>query len=175
MELNRDTTRPAKRLPLYKKEWEKLTARKKRTRKQALHALSLMKRDVESLGSAAKIVGIHPETVLRHVGPAIYKNRNEQYVARDKDMISRSMRIKENGNDVFITIRGSRVASLISDYHNAVRQYLETGDDLALQKFSGIKIKDSKRVRHKLETNKEKLKESEEKKEDRETMEIYDD
>jgi hypothetical protein len=42
---------------------------------------------------------------------------------------------------VRVSVRGSRLASRIAKYENAVRRYLETGDTTALQEFVGKSIK----------------------------------
>ena len=50
------------------------------------------------------------------------------------------MRIYSDGQTVDVDVRGSRVASVVGEYHNAVRDYLTTGDVSALRRFDGQRV-----------------------------------
>ena len=66
------------------------------------------------------------------------------------DKIPREIIIKEDGNEIPIIVKNSKHASIIGQYHNAVRHFLDTGDNSKLKKFKKTRIKDvdSKHKRH---------------------------
>ena len=67
------------------------------------------------------------------------------------------MKINEKGKEISIEINDSRTASAIGRYHNAVKQFLNTGKKEQLRKFKNKKIKDSNGKVHSFETNPEAL------------------
>ena len=87
--------------------------------------------------------------------------------------ISRKPIIKEDGLESPIVVKNSKDASIIGRYHNAVRDFLDTGNSSALKKFKKIRIKDADGNTHKLETNPNKIIEIEDRKEEPEAFEIY--
>ena len=72
-----------------------------------------------------------------------------------------------------IEINDSRTASLIGRYHNAVKQFLNTGNKKALKKFRKKKIKDINGNLHSLETNPDFLIDINERIEEPEFYELY--
>lgn len=125
-----------------------------------------------SLIGAAKEVGIDRRTVRRHLGKTLVKH-NGKYYPKPTDKISRSMIINSKGRQVVITIRDSKTASIIGQYYNAVRQYLNTGDKSPLKYFQHIAIVDGGGDTHRLETNLKKISAIESAKEEPEFFEIY--
>lgn len=126
-----------------------------------------------TLSAAAQDIGIDPRTVLKHLGNTLVK-RDGKYHAKPTDRISRGLVINSKGKQITITVNDSKSASIIGEYHNAVKQYLESGDDKVLKKFRKISIVDSHgKKKYRLETDGEKLLEIEEGKEGREFFEIY--
>ncbi len=89
------------------------------------------------------------------------------------DKIPREMIIKEDSNEIPIIIKNSKNASIIGKYHNAVRHFLDTGDDSKLKKFKKTRIKDVDGITHSLEINSDKIIEIEDRKEEPEAFEIY--
>jgi hypothetical protein len=124
------------------------------------------------LAVAAKEIGIDPRTVTRHLGNVLGK-RNGKYRAKPTDKISRSMVINSRGRQAVIAVGDSKTASIIGQYHNAVRQYLNTGDKSALKNFENVAVVDSAGVGHRLETDLRRIKAIESAKEEPEFFEIY--
>jgi hypothetical protein len=120
--------------------------RTRETRNRALHALSLMRRGW-SLQTASHDAGTTPSTVLRHVGQAL-RETSEGWRPTPQDDLSRTLLFLAPDGPVFITVRGSERASLIGSYWNAVRLYLEEGDDRELRRFAGRSIIDVSGNRH---------------------------
>lgn len=163
--------RKGHRLSISKRSWGSLSPALQETRKRSLSALSKMRQGL-SLTAAAREVGIDRRTVLVHLGRAIVKPAGK-YVARPTDDISRSMVINTQGRQTVIAVRGSKTASTIGQYHNAVRQYLNTGEMSTLKAFENVTVVDSAGVRHRLETNIKKIRAIESAKEEPEFFEIY--
>lgn len=103
----------------------------------ALEAISLMRRDPAlSISEAALRAGTTPDAVKRHVGAALHYS-NGRLRAKAKDKLPRPMLFLTPRGYVTITTRDSEDASMIADYHNAVREYLASGSMRALQRFEG--------------------------------------
>jgi len=98
---------------------------------------------------------------------------NGIWIAKKFDRIYRVLKINENGKEMSIETSNSKTASIIGKYHNAVKQFLNTGDSKTLKQFKKIKIKDSNGNIHTLETNLQKLVEINEKIEEPEFYEVY--
>jgi hypothetical protein len=156
---------------LSKVKWNNLKPSQKRLRVLSLNVLTDM-RNGKSLTSASKEFGLDKEIVKQHIKSAIIKKR-ERWVAKKIDRIERCLVINEKGKSRGIIVTNSKDASLIGEYHNAVKKFLETGDKSLLKKFKRRIIKDSKGKKHKLETNPDKLYEISEAREDEEFFEIY--
>ncbi len=124
--------------------------REREARNRALHALSLM-RQGWSLQAAARDSGTTPETVLRYVGSAL-RRTDEGWRPSPEDGLTRTMLFLFPDGPDFITIRGLEQASLIGRYWNAVRIYLEEGDDRELRRFAGRSVIDVKGQRHRFIT-----------------------
>ena len=124
-----------------------------------------------SLTKASRIAGTTPETVRKHTG-AIKKD-GYRYAPKSYDTVSREMRINENGREVWISIKDSRHASTIGRYQNAVKLYLNTGDESYLKPFRNKRIRDSEGNYHTLETNPHSLHEIQERRPNEEFFMIY--
>ena len=83
------------------------------------------------------------------------------------------MKINNNGREVSIQINDSRTASLIGQYHNAVKKFLNTGDKKSLKKFRNKKIRDIDGNFHSFETNPASIIEINERIEEPEFYELY--
>lgn len=161
------------RPPLSQLSWDQLSPALQERRERSLTVLRKM-RQGSTLTAAAKEVGINRGTALRHLGNAVVK-RGGRYFAKPTDRISRGLVINSRGKQATVTVNDSKSASIIGEYHNAVKQYLESGDDKVLKKFRKISIVDNShgKKKYRLETDGEKLLKIEEGKEDREFFEIY--
>ena len=115
---------------------------------------------------------ISEKNLLKHLGNNI-RIKNNIIKATKSDKIPRQMIISENGKEIPIIVKNSKDASKIGQYHNAKRQFLETGDSSSLKKFKKIKIKDTDNVLHKFETSPKKIIEIEDRKEEPEFFDIY--
>ena len=86
-----------------------------------------------------------------------FRKKGRRWIAKRFDRIPRVMKINEKGKEISIEINDSRTASAIGRYHNAVKQFLNTGKKEQLRKFKNKKIKDSNGKVHSFETNPEAL------------------
>jgi len=61
------------------------------------------------------------------------------------------MVIYEKGRKIIVEVADSRIASLIGEYHNRVKQFLDTGKSSFLRDISKKRFKDMKHRTHTLE------------------------
>jgi len=106
-------------------------------RRRALDAVSLMRKDGLSLGQAARAAGTTVNAVKRHAGPVLKRDDWGRYTAKASDRLVRPMLVPTLDGLMTLDVRDSRTASKIAAYHNAVKRYLDTGDDRALRRFAG--------------------------------------
>lgn len=158
-------------LPVSKRAWKTLSPGEKLSREKSLEILSEVRRNKKSLSQASRDKGVSIKSVLQNT--RAFKKAGNRWMPKTYDRISRVMRINENGRDVSIEINDSRTASLIGRYHNAVKKYLETGDETGLKKFEGKTIKDAQGNKHTLETRPEALDQIAEGIEEPEFYDIY--
>jgi len=62
------------------------------------------------------------------------------------------MVIYERGRKIIVEIQSSKTASMIGEYHNRVKQFLDTGRSSFLRETPKKRFKDMKRRTHTLET-----------------------
>ena len=79
--------------------------------------------------------------MVRYIGKAITKSENGRYKAGPSDRLARSLNFITADGPIAVTVRGSKLASKIAKYSNAVQRYLETGQIDALRQFAGKSIK----------------------------------
>jgi hypothetical protein len=112
------------------------------TRTRALHALAKMRREKLSLAEACRLERIKPSTFLRHVGSAVHQDRpGGRYQARAGDRFRRDLQIPTALGPTRVPIHGSKKASEISNYLNAIALYLRKGDASKLELFKGKTIR----------------------------------
>jgi len=158
-----------KEKPAYKRSWSELTRRELILREKSLDVLRKV-RNGQSLSKASKELHIKPETVLKHTNAFIKSKR--KWIAKSQDRISRTMSIYENGQQKWIEIKDSHIASRIGKYNSAVNEFLRIGNEDILKQF--IKpFTDSKGNLHFFETDPDKLNEIAESQEEPEFYEIY--
>ena len=154
-----------------KRSWFTLNPNEKLTRDKSLKVLSDVRRNKKSLTQAAKEKGISLKTVIHNTGA--FKKQGNRWIAKAYNRIPRVLKINENGKTISIEVKDSRTASLIGRYHNAVKRFLETGDDSELHKFKGKMVKDSQGRKHSLETESDALEQINEGIEEPEFYDIY--
>ena len=158
--------------PLYKRPWSKLSPRQKLLREKSLTVLSEMRNTKsKTLQQSANDNGITVKNVINHTNG--FKKVNGKLVVKRWNRIQRVMKINTNSREKSIIIQDSRTASVVGRYHNAVKQFLNTGDKTKLSKFRNKKVKDSKGKLHKLETNSEEIIRINERIEEIEIWEVY--
>lgn len=112
------------------------------TRDRALKALRRMRREHISLSKASREGHIKPATVLRYVGSAIRQDRpGGPFRATVGDRFRRDLQIPTTQEVIAVPVYGSKNASLIAKYSNAVAEYLRTGKRAKLDSFRGKTVK----------------------------------
>ena len=158
--------------PLFQRPWKKLSPRQKMLREKSLAVISeLRNTKSKTLPQAANDNNITIKNVIRHTNG--FKKVNGKPVVKKWDRIKRVMRINTDGKEKSVEIKDSRTASVVGRYHNAVKQFLNTGDKSKLSKFRNKKVKDSKGKLHKLETNPDEIIRINQRIEEPEYYEVY--
>ena len=106
---------------------------------KSLHVLARM-RAGDSLTEAARNEEISPDTVRRYVGSALQRD-GRQFRPKPVDTLYRSMEFLGPRGYVFVEPANSREAAKIARYANAVRRYLEYGDEHALRRFRASSVR----------------------------------
>jgi hypothetical protein len=107
----------------------------------AMHALSLMRRERLSRAAAAREAGISVEALEKYAGPAIRRDRSGRYRPSKSDSLLRQIRYDTPRGPIWLDVRDSQTASLLGQYAAARGQFLERGDVSALRKFRGVRIR----------------------------------
>lgn len=107
------------------------------------HVVSKMRNDNASLSQASREFGLTPRTVIRWGGSALRKRTNGQYAAKANDRLLRVLVIPTHEGLREIAVPGSRQATEVGRYWNAVEKYLVTGDSSALRKYRRKRIADA--------------------------------
>lgn len=143
------------RVPPQRVPWAFLSVRERETRIRALEVLSEARRGEGSLSRLSRERGISPKTVRRATGA--FRKKGERWVATRSDRIERRLKTYERGHRTEVVVGDSRTASLLSDYAQAVRAYLDTGDARPLSQFEGVTYKDAYGQVHSFETRPEAI------------------
>jgi hypothetical protein len=85
--------------------------------------------------------GISARTVKRWGKSALQKRTNGKWAAKRSDNLLRVLTVPTSQGTREIGVRGSRQATQLAEYWNAVQHYLATGDASRLEKFRGKSIK----------------------------------
>lgn len=120
-------------------KFAELDKSEKVARARALDAVRWMRRDGMSLAQAARKADTTPNTVIRYAGAAL-DQRDGRYQPKPYDRLVRPMRFATYTGVRWLPIHDSRSARLVGQYWRAVRQYLDTGDTRAVQRFRGRSI-----------------------------------
>jgi hypothetical protein len=119
----------------------RLSLRERIARNEAFEALRLMRTKGWSLAHASAEAGITPRSVIRHVGKALSKGDNGRYSAKPSDRLTRHLSFLTPDGNITLQVQGSRKASQIGEYFEAVRRYFATGDTEALSKFENKSLR----------------------------------
>lgn len=109
-------------------------------RERALDVLARMRRERISLRAASDEARTDPRTVRRHAGQAL-KKPGSRWVPRAFDRIPREMTILTPTGPEAVVVRDSRNASLLAEHANAVRAYIETGDEEPLSRLPRTEVR----------------------------------
>ncbi len=120
------------------------------TRRSALEAVSVMRRERVPLARAARRAGVSPTAVKFWAGDAV----DSSGAVKPGDRLLRPLLIVSDGRTMQVDVRGSRQATVVSAYWNAVSRFLETGDIRLLARFEGKTV-----AGHVLETDPDVLEE----------------
>ncbi len=125
--------------PRSAKQFERLSPRERARYEKALRVVHRLRRGDgrESLTRAAKALGTTRQTVLRYAGSAFRRSSARARVrVRSGDRLVRRVRVRTPDGARLVTVTGSRQASTIAKYNQAVDRFLE-GDVDALVPFRG--------------------------------------
>jgi len=139
------------RKPIWKRSTTQLTPMQRRVRAKSLEALWLVRRERLALQEAAERVGLEPNVIRRNTNA--FCRIHGRWRAKAFDHIPRSLVIYEKERKVIVEVTDSRIASLIGEYHNRVKQFLDSGKSSFLKELPRRRFKDSKGRTHTLETN----------------------
>lgn len=128
------------RLVRSRRELEALTAAEQEARGRALEALSEARLGGLSLSAAAREAGTTVATVLRYAAPAVERLPNGRYLVLSDDRLYRGLRVISTQGPVWVDVRSSRTARLVSRHANAVRAYGLNGDPSVLSEFRGRRV-----------------------------------
>lgn len=132
--------------------------REEDAQERAFRVLSRIRRNKESLNSAARAENTDTATVDRYVGSALRKVRG-RYVAAPRDTILRTIHIHADKypDKIAVTVRGPVQARIGSGHANAVQRYRDIGDSSGLMKFEGQYITDARGNKYLLLTDTHEL------------------
>jgi hypothetical protein len=98
-----------------------------------------MRRERLPLKLAARVERIRPATVLRYAKAALRRSKGD-YRAKASDRIPRALNVLGRKGMQATTARGSRAASQIARYMNAVKKFVRTNNQTDLRKFRGKRV-----------------------------------
>lgn len=141
----RKRNRPAAQKSRLAKKRRRVTKRRRHSRKQhlsipktqrqswrhqkALAALGRMRRLGWSLNKASKPEHIKPQTVLRHVGKALYRSGpGKPWKATKSDRLAEKMMVLTEQGPIFAVVRSSIERTRLSRYNTALRKWRAAED-----------------------------------------------
>jgi hypothetical protein len=102
---------------------------------RVVSVISKLRSEGTSLKQTSREMRVSPRTVLRYGGSALRKGADGRYQAKKSDRLLRVLMLPGPDGPREIALRGSRAATVLGEYWNAVQRYLETGDKSKLAKF----------------------------------------
>lgn len=157
--------------PAWKRNLDLLPSRQITAYENSLEVIRQMRRG-KTITSATKNVGTTIPTVKKYAGTALQKKRNRITVKKNDNLL-RKMRIYENGEEVWVQVKGNKHAKVIGRYHGSIEKRMEQKQTDALDSFKEVIVVDMKGKKHVLETDIKKLTEIREKIEEPEHFSIY--
>jgi hypothetical protein len=103
-------------------------------RDRALAAIARMRREGLSLRQASDLTRTDPRTVRRHAAASL-RRTGRRWVPKPYDRLAREMTALTPDGPMEVTVRDSRSATLLAEHANAVRAYIETGDERPLRQL----------------------------------------
>ena len=145
--------------PIDQQPWRDLSPEEMVEREKALDVLKEMRKTGDTLDNMFLPKGMTSEKVVRHVRSALQRYKGT-WRAQPYDTISRALNIIENWPIRSIEVNDSEEASKVGQYGDAVKKYLDNGDESALEPFVGMQVWDSSGRLHTLETRPKQIKEA---------------
>ena len=137
----------------------------------SLEVLRLMRKR-SRFSDAIDEVEISVNTARKYIRDSL-KLEKGILVPKKSDNLIRSIRIYEDGEEKIIQVKGLKKASTIGRYLSATGQLVELNKKDALDSFEDVTIRDIKGKSHKLETDRNKIFEILERREEPEFFTIY--
>jgi hypothetical protein len=119
------------------------TKRQSTSHRNARAALGVMRRLGWSLNKAAKQEHIKPQTVLRHVGRALYRSGpSKPWRATKSDRLPEKVMVLTEQGPIFTVVRSSIERTRLSRYYVALRKWRAAEDGAAeeLLELEGLKV-----------------------------------
>jgi hypothetical protein len=113
---------------------------------RVIDAISKMRSGKVSLTQAAREARVSPRTVTKWGKSALRKGKSGKYAVKKNDNLLRVLVIPTPEGMRPVSLLGSKQASLLGEYSNAVSRYLQTGDATKLMEFRGQHITDANGV-----------------------------
>jgi len=120
--------------------WLALPADAQRSRDTALRVIAEMRATGAPLAAASSRQDTTPDAVRFWAGPALSSRRSDTATARAADRLYRPMRALTDQGIVAVDLRGSKAASTLGAYWNAVHHYLTTGNTGPLDAFRDRRV-----------------------------------
>jgi len=136
-------TKKISTLPRTASQYEALSEKSKDTLDRVLRVISKMRTEKLSLTKASQEVGANLSTVKRWAKSVLKKRSNGRFAAKASDQVVRVLKVPGDGGIRDIVVKGSRQATFLADFWNALERYLKTGDSSRLENFRGKSIKDA--------------------------------
>ena len=136
----RTVTRKRRRSTIHRPFLIPKTQRQAVSHRKARAALGVMRRLGWSLNKAAKQEHIKPQTVLRHVGKALYRSGpGKPWKATKSDRLPEKVMVLTEQGPIFVVVRSSVERTRLSHYYVALRKWraAEDGADQELKAFKG--------------------------------------
>ena len=92
-----------------------------------------------SASRAARQAGTTVSTMRAYFGPTVRRRRGRLRVAAS-DEVSFTMRVMTTDGIQVVEVKGSTDRSLVGAHHNAVAEFLDTGNTEPLAVFSGVTV-----------------------------------
>jgi hypothetical protein len=123
----------------HKSDFKPRSTREIEIQKRVLATISLMRRERLPLKIAAKVERIRPATVVRYAGSALRKSKSD-YRVKPSDRIPRSLNVIGPKGMRIARVRGSKSATTLARYMNAVKTFVRTGNPTPLERFKGERL-----------------------------------